>query len=98
VFRSTGASANVGVFFLDVFSGSTVQLTADDPPGPPNLFLAIDDAGTRIAFASTVDLTGENGDRNLEIFLVDAATGVTQITHTTAGRNITPASRIQGTS
>jgi len=37
--------------------------------------------GSRIAFASTEDLVGENPDRNSEIFLADV-TNISQLTHT----------------
>jgi Tol biopolymer transport system component len=41
---------------------------------------SINSTGTRIAFASSDNLTGGNGDGGWEIFLWDAATGLTQIT------------------
>ncbi len=46
--------------------------------------------GTRIAFTSESDLTGDNADGNGEVFIFDAtapAPGVTQITNTTGGAN-----------
>jgi Tol biopolymer transport system component len=41
--------------------------------------------GTRIAFTSNRDLTGDNPDGSLEIFLWTSGTGITQITSSTGG-------------
>ncbi len=49
-----------------------------------NSAAAINAAGNRIAFASSANLTGGNGDGNNELFLWDSATGFTQITNTTS--------------
>ena len=66
-------------------SGTLTQLTTGDPAAPPNLALGINHDGTRIAFSSNIDVTGENADRNLEIFLLDVSSGTfTQITDTVA--------------
>jgi len=47
--------------------------------------------GTRVVFASTGDPTGENADRNSEIFLFDVKKKkFSQITHTTAVDNFSP--------
>jgi len=61
---------------------------------------AINSDGTRIAFQSTRDLTGDNADGNSEIFLYDTtANSFTQITHTTLGLqgNVIPAISGDGT-
>lgn len=42
---------------------------------------AVSQDGSSVAFASAEDLTGENADRNSEIFLSDAS-GLHQLTHT----------------
>jgi Tol biopolymer transport system component len=55
--------------------------------------------GTRIAFASTSELTGGNADKNSEIFAVNAdGSGLAQLTSTTAGTNATPVYAADGTS
>jgi Tol biopolymer transport system component len=47
---------------------------------------SINARGTRIAFESTLDLTGGNADRNREVFLADTTTpGIIQVTDTTGG-------------
>ena len=47
--------------------------------------------GSRIAFASSADLTGNNADLNQELFLLDTTTDlVTQLTDTTAVTNDAP--------
>ena len=52
---------------------------------PPSSVLPdINAAGDRIVFRSTTNPLGSNGDGNNEIFLWDAATGLTQITNTTS--------------
>ncbi len=65
-----------------------------------NWIPSINADGARIAFWSTSDLTGGNGDGNFEIFLFDAnapAPGITQITDTTAGSNEWPSINADGT-
>lgn len=59
-----------------------------------NLGPSIDDAGERVVFFSDRDLTGQNPDRNFEIFLADIGAGgiftLTQLTITPKGINILP--------
>ena len=59
---------------------------------------ALDNSGTRVAFSAATNVTGENPDRNLEIFLLDTAAGsLTQITNTLGRSNIVPAMSGDGT-
>ncbi len=77
------------IFLLSVERGELKQLThASDGDGADpllNLELAADRAGRVIAFASSGDLTGENGDHNHEIFVADRDGTVRQLTHTFGG-------------
>jgi Tol biopolymer transport system component len=58
----------------------------------------INSDGTKIAFASQFDFTGDNADNNNEIFLFDTNTIMfTQITDTTAGNTRTPSINSDGT-
>jgi Tol biopolymer transport system component len=90
VFRGTprvsGVPTEGGLFLFDVPTNALTQLTTGDPPHPFNISLGISDDGNRIAFASTLNLAGENADLNSEIFLLDVTSGTfTQITRTTTG-------------
>jgi Tol biopolymer transport system component len=93
-----GVGPDRGIYLFDVPSGTLSQLTTGDPSAPPNLALGINHDGTRIAFASSIDTTGENADGNPEIFLLDVSTGTfTQITKTVGSSSITPAMNDDGT-
>ena len=78
---------------LNIFlwnNGSIVPVTnSTGSPGEEftgNINPSINANGTRIAFESTLDLTGGNPDRNREIFLADTTTpGIIQVTDTTGG-------------
>src|SRR5688572_19723535 len=98
-FRAQAAgSADTGLFLFDVPSGTLTQLTVGDAAGPPDLALGINYDGTRVAFSSNIDVTGGNGDRNSEIFLLDVATGTfIQITDTVGSGSITPVMNDDGT-
>jgi Tol biopolymer transport system component len=98
-FRSQGRSSDdTGLFLFDVPSGTLTQLTAGDPAAPPNFALGINHDGTRIVFSSSIDVTGENDDRNPEIFLLDVRTGVfTQITDSTGASSSAPTMSDGGT-
>ncbi|HYF47614.1 MAG TPA: S-layer homology domain-containing protein, partial [Acidimicrobiales bacterium] len=66
--------------------------------GPDSTDPSISDDGTRIAFRSEADLTGENADGNGEIFLHDTDTDTTtQLTATTGGENLQPVITDDGT-
>ena len=80
-------------------SGSIVPVTnssGDQFAG--NVNPSINANGTRIAFESTLDLTGGNPDGNREIFLADTTTsGIIQVTNTTGGGSTLPAINADGT-
>jgi hypothetical protein len=67
-----------------------VEQITDSPSGESQL-PAIDADGSRIAFQSTADLTGDNSDGSIEIFLYDADTdNVVQITSSAIGTSNFP--------
>jgi Tol biopolymer transport system component len=87
---------NNEIFLVDTTTRAVTQLTHST--GNFNGFPAINANGTRIAFASAEDLTGENPDPNAEIFLVHSLTrAVTQLTHSTEGENLGPVINASGT-
>ena len=88
------ADGNNEIFLWDSSAGLTqiTNTTAGSSFGP-----AIDDSGNRIAFTSSSNFTGSNGDANFEIFLWDASTGLSQITTTVGGNNGSPAINATGT-
>jgi hypothetical protein len=64
------------IFLLDSNSGSVVQISDSPIPsqGPTDsgsILPTIDEEGTRIAFLSNRDETGQNADLNAEVFLCD---------------------------
>src|SRR5262245_61270252 len=81
----TGANADLGfeVFLYNTVSGTLSQIT-NTPSGFSSTTPSISADGTRIAFVSTGDLTGENPDGNYELFLWDftAVPIIRQITDT----------------
>jgi uncharacterized repeat protein (TIGR01451 family) len=69
---------SVEVFLLTLPSGSLTQITNT---GYPSYSPSISGSGTRIAFVSRADLTGDNPDHNAMLFLFDTTThAFTQIT------------------
>jgi Tol biopolymer transport system component len=84
----TNADSNFEIFLWDASTGFT-QITNTSSGG--NDAAAINAAGDRIAFESNADPLGSNSDGNIEIFLWDASTGLTQITNSTTGTNRVPA-------
>lgn len=70
------------IFLLDTKANTLTRVTNTRYySGAPS----INADGTRIAFLSNADLTGENPDANDEIFLFNATSGtITQITHVTS--------------
>jgi Tol biopolymer transport system component len=77
----SNADGNPEIFLFDVTTGSLIQVT--DAAGRDSRHPTISGDGTKVAFESSADLTGNNADRNSEIFLFDAATsGLTQVTDT----------------
>src|SRR6266705_1488128 len=90
------ADGNVEIFLFDMTTNSFTQVT--NTTGGGNEFASINNDGTRIAFRSDRDLTGDNADGNLEIFLYDTTTSrLTQVTSTSGGFNDTPAINGDGT-
>jgi MYXO-CTERM domain-containing protein len=69
---------------------SLTQLT--NTTGSPffNFFPSFNGAGNRIAFNSSADLVGSNGDGGVEVFLWDASTGITQITNMNSSLGVIP--------
>jgi Tol biopolymer transport system component len=90
----TGANGdgNYEIFLYDAASDSLLEVT--DTSGGFNVrnqSPSLDGDGTRIAFNSTANLTGQNADGNDEVFLYDVLAGTfTQLTKTTEGRNVSP--------
>ncbi|HVG30258.1 MAG TPA: lamin tail domain-containing protein, partial [Pyrinomonadaceae bacterium] len=87
VFESTAnLSGDAGGSRFRAFTADT----ASDPPAFSTLAAsrapaaAVSQDGSSVAFASAEDLTGENADRNSEIFL-SAAGRLAQLTHTSPG-------------
>lgn len=85
----TNADGNSEIFLYT--AGQLRQLTNTTPADPSlrhvhgNFQPSMTDDGSLIAFSSNRELTGQNADANLEIFLYHAATGsFTQLTDTTA--------------
>lgn len=89
----SNADGNLEIVLWDRVSGF-IQIT--NTAGGQNLAPSINAAGTRIAFESTADPLGSNADGNSEIFLWDSITGLTQITNTIAGSNLTPSINAAG--
>jgi Tol biopolymer transport system component len=81
---------NGEIFLFHTRTDTFTQVTHTESPAG-NFNLAMNAAGTRIAFLSTADLTGENPDGNNEIFLFHTRTSTfTQVTHTTGNPRISP--------
>ncbi len=80
----SNADGNREIFRVNTVTLAVQQVTAS--AGGESLAPAIDADGSRIAFQSTADLTGDNSDGSTEIFLYDADTGsVSQITSAATG-------------
>ncbi|HEX3127036.1 MAG TPA: IPTL-CTERM sorting domain-containing protein [Thermoanaerobaculia bacterium] len=79
----SNGDGNFEIFLWDSSAGLT-QIT--NTASGDNRLASIDATGNRIAFASSSDLVGSNGDGSFEIFLWDSSAGLIQITNTTAGR------------
>jgi Tol biopolymer transport system component len=87
---------NREIFFVNTRTRTVTQLT--DSTGDGSDSPAMNASGTRIAFMSQSDLTGENPDRNQEIFFVNTRTrAVTQLTHSTGSDNGSPVINASGT-
>ena len=83
------ADGNYEVFLYDAAAGTIMQVTVTTEAA--NGLTSVSGDGTRIAFASTGNLTNQNADGNQEIFLYDAAAStIIQVTVTTGGLNSGP--------
>jgi Tol biopolymer transport system component len=86
------ADGNLEIFVFDTTMGTVTQITHTTGDGPATAAPSTSGDGTRIAFSFAADLTGENPDGNVELFVFDLPTGsVTQATHTSAGFSSFPA-------
>jgi Tol biopolymer transport system component len=75
---------NAEIFLYNIPTASYTQVTDTTESGFAFVEVALSDDGSRIAFPSSHNLTGQNVDRNPEIFFYDAQTlGITQVTNTT---------------
>jgi hypothetical protein len=87
---------NFEIFLFDTTTLALTQIT--NTLAGQNGHPSINADGTRIAFHSNRDLTGNNPDENREIFLFDTGTMVFgQITNTTGVINETPSMNADGT-
>jgi Tol biopolymer transport system component len=91
----SNADGNFEIFLWDAANGLT-QITHST--GQDSYTPSINADGSRIAFVSTADLLGTNGDKNFEIFLWDSSAGLTQITNTSifSGNNGDPSINAAG--
>jgi len=80
-------TTNLYSIFLRDFTGNTSRLTQVEINVEREFpAFGMDNAGSRVVFASEADLTGRNADRNPEIFVVMIPSGVvTQVTDTAVG-------------
>jgi Tol biopolymer transport system component len=83
-----GSNSGVEVFLWDAATGFT-QIT--DVDNNFDQMPTINADGSRVAFQSDANPLGTNADKNVEIFLWDASTGLTQVTNTTTnGLTLSP--------
>lgn len=82
---------NTELFLYDLSNGSVLQIT--NTVGKLNALGFISGNGSKIAFGSTADFTGGNGDGGPEVFLFDRLTwAFTQLTNSTAVQQSYPES------
>jgi len=96
----SNADGNDEIFLVDTTAGTLAQITntAGGEPLLENYSASINADGTRIAFVSGRNLTGNNPDGTLEIVLFDtAASAFTQVTNATAGGSSSPSISADGT-
>lgn len=80
---------NSEIFLFDTVTLAFTQIT--DTSGCTNFFSSINSDGTRVAFSSDCDLTGENPTLNEEIFLFDSTDmSIRQITDSVIGTSNFP--------
>jgi Tol biopolymer transport system component len=81
---TANGDGNREVFRLEIATGAVDQVTQTIGGGNGSEVVAISGNGSRVAFRSTANLTGGNGDGGAELFLRDFGTGTTtQLTSTT---------------
>jgi Tol biopolymer transport system component len=87
----TNAQHRLQIFAWNPSTGAGQQLTAfDDGVVPLHAVVgvSVSDDGSRLAFLSRGDLTGENPDRNIELFVMEAdGTGLVQLSHAPSPRD-----------
>jgi hypothetical protein len=74
-FTGGNADGNAEVFLIDTDAGTVIQLTHATGANSFSLSPSIDGSGNRIAVSSNFDVTGDNPERNYEVFLIDATSG-----------------------
>jgi Tol biopolymer transport system component len=90
------ADENFELFLFDIETGTLTQITETEARSVG--FPSLSAVGTRIAFNSNADLTGENAEGQGQLFLFDTVTGgFTQVTKTTGGVLSTPSISGDGT-
>jgi Tol biopolymer transport system component len=94
------ADGNAEIFLFDTTTGTLTQITHSTEGGLllENRFASLNADGTRIAFESGRNLSGNNPDRSLEIFSFNTSTSAfTQVTDVTAGDSASPSINADGT-
>jgi Tol biopolymer transport system component len=92
------ADGNLEIFLFDTTSETITQITNTTGGDTANASASINADGTRIAFESTRDLTGENSVLNRELFLFDTTTSTfTQLTGGGGGQKYLPSINADGT-
>ncbi|HWQ68647.1 MAG TPA: CARDB domain-containing protein [Patescibacteria group bacterium] len=86
-----------GNFEIFLWTGGDGFTQITTSTGGNNFTPSISADGTRIAFYSNRNLTGENADVNQEIFLWTASNGFTQLTDTAVKTNFAPSISADGT-
>jgi Tol biopolymer transport system component len=76
--------------FLATFPGPTISQLTNTGALVGNGSASISDDGSRVVFASTGNLSGQNADGNFEIFRRSNLGGFTQLTSSTTGANTGP--------
>ena len=90
------ADGSSEVFLHDRLTGTTTQISSGS--GTTSARASISAGGTRVAFQSNADLSGENADGNTEIFFYDLLTGTTvQVTDVNLGESLNVAISGDGT-
>ena len=95
----TGANpnGNFEIFLFDTTTSALTQVTNTTGSTISSDSPTISGNGTRIAFISNADLTGENPDGNREVFLFDTTTTTfTQVTNTTGSASDSDSPAISG--